>query len=138
VKKMLQRVIKTIDAFYTFLSFHIRFLKWYLCKVINNILHKVFIFIYMCIFSTFNFLFFKIFSFKIIYQKNPLFLILHFQKIMNSWDFKEIFVFRDFEIDNGVLGLDRDCYLSIVKFLDSSILRKVWVNIFCFSFLCFL
>jgi hypothetical protein len=27
VKKMLQRVIKTIDAFYTFLSFHIRFLK---------------------------------------------------------------------------------------------------------------
>jgi hypothetical protein len=31
------------------------------------------------------------------------------------------------------LGLERDVYLSIVKFLDSSILRKVWVNIF-FSF----
>jgi hypothetical protein len=29
-----------------------------------------------------------------------------------------------------VLGLDRDYYLSIVKFLDSSILRKVWVNIY--------
>jgi hypothetical protein len=28
-----------------------------------------------------------------------------------------------------VLGLDRDCYLSIIKFLDSSILRKVWVNL---------
>jgi hypothetical protein len=30
---------------------------------------------------------------------------------------------------NGVLGLERDVYLSIVKILDSSILRKVWVNI---------
>jgi hypothetical protein len=44
---------------------------------------------------------------------------------MNSRDFEEIIVFKDFEIENGVLGLDRDCYLSIVKFLDSSILRKV-------------
>jgi hypothetical protein len=44
---------------------------------------------------------------------------------MNSCDFKEIVIFKDFKIDNGVLGLDRDCYLSIVKFLDSSILRKV-------------
>jgi hypothetical protein len=30
------------------------------------------------------------------------------------------------------LGLERDVYLSIVKFLDSSILRKVWVSVFCF------
>jgi hypothetical protein len=44
---------------------------------------------------------------------------------MNSCDFEEIIVFKDFEFENGVLGLDRDCYLSIVKFLDSSILRKV-------------
>jgi hypothetical protein len=44
---------------------------------------------------------------------------------MNSREFREIVVFRDFEIENGVLGLDRDVYLSIVKFLDSSILRKV-------------
>jgi hypothetical protein len=44
---------------------------------------------------------------------------------MNSCDFEEIIVFKDFEIENGVLGLDRDCYLSVVKFLDSSILRKV-------------
>jgi hypothetical protein len=44
---------------------------------------------------------------------------------MNSYEFKEIIVFKDFEVDNGVLGLDRDCYLCIVKFLDSSILRKV-------------
>jgi hypothetical protein len=51
---------------------------------------------------------------------------------MNSCDFKEIIVFKDLEIENGVLGLDRDCYLSIVKFLDSSLLRKVWVNIFWF------
>jgi hypothetical protein len=40
-----------------------------------------------------------------------------------------------------VLGLERDVYLSIVKFLDSSLLRKVWVNIFIFFlkfYLCFL
>jgi hypothetical protein len=35
------------------------------------------------------------------------------------------FVGEGFEIENGVLGLNRDIYLSIVKFLDSSILRKV-------------
>jgi hypothetical protein len=44
---------------------------------------------------------------------------------MNSSEFKEIIVFKDFEFENGVLGLDRDAYLSIVKFLDSSVLRKV-------------
>jgi hypothetical protein len=31
----------------------------------------------------------------------------------------------DFEIENGVLGLEWDTYLGIVKILDSSILRKV-------------
>jgi hypothetical protein len=51
---------------------------------------------------------------------------------MSSCEFKEIIVFKDFEVDNSVLGLDRDCYLSIVKFLDSSVLKKVWVNIFYF------
>jgi hypothetical protein len=35
------------------------------------------------------------------------------------------FVGEDFEIKNGVLGLERDVYLSIVKFLDSHTLRKV-------------
>jgi hypothetical protein len=44
---------------------------------------------------------------------------------MNSCKFKEIIVFKDFEIENGVLGLERDIYLSIVKFLDSPILRRV-------------
>jgi hypothetical protein len=44
---------------------------------------------------------------------------------MNSCEFEEIVVFKVFEVENGVLGLDRDCYLSIVKFLDSSVLRKV-------------
>jgi hypothetical protein len=38
---------------------------------------------------------------------------------------KEITVVEDFEVKNGVLGLDRDVYLSIVKFLNSSTLRKV-------------
>jgi hypothetical protein len=32
---------------------------------------------------------------------------------------------EDFEVENGVLGLDQDVYLNIVKFLDSSIVRKV-------------
>jgi hypothetical protein len=62
---------------------------------------------------------------KIIFKNKPLFLILDFQRIMNSCEFKEIIVFKDFEVENGVLGLERDVYLSIVKFLDSSILRKV-------------
>jgi hypothetical protein len=44
---------------------------------------------------------------------------------MNCYEFKEIMVSKDFESDNGVLGLERDVYLSIVKFLDSSLLRKV-------------
>jgi hypothetical protein len=44
---------------------------------------------------------------------------------MKSCDFKEIIIFKDLEIENGVLGLDRDCYLSIVKVLDSPIVRKV-------------
>jgi hypothetical protein len=37
---------------------------------------------------------------------------------MNSCDFKEIIVFEDFHVENGILGLDRDVYLSIVKFLN--------------------
>jgi hypothetical protein len=44
---------------------------------------------------------------------------------MNSCQFKEIIVVEDFEVKNGVLGLERDVYLSIVKFFNSSILRKV-------------
>jgi hypothetical protein len=44
---------------------------------------------------------------------------------MNNYQFKEIIVVENFEIKNGVLGLDRDAYLSIVKFLDSSVVRKV-------------
>jgi hypothetical protein len=44
---------------------------------------------------------------------------------MNSSEFKEIIVTGDFIVENGILGLERDVYLSIVKFLDSSNLRKV-------------
>jgi hypothetical protein len=44
---------------------------------------------------------------------------------MNSCDFREIIIPKDLEIENGMLGLDRDVYLSIVKFLDSPIVRKV-------------
>jgi hypothetical protein len=44
---------------------------------------------------------------------------------ISEYQFKEIFVFKDFEVENGMLGLGRDIYLSFVKFLDSSILRKV-------------
>jgi hypothetical protein len=51
---------------------------------------------------------------------------------MNSCEFKEIFVFKNFEIENGVLGLERDVYLSLVKFLDSSIVKKVCFVLFNF------
>jgi hypothetical protein len=44
---------------------------------------------------------------------------------MSSCKFKEITVFEGFKIENGVLGLERDIYLSIVKFLDSPVVRKV-------------
>jgi hypothetical protein len=44
---------------------------------------------------------------------------------MNSCDFEEIIISKDLEIENGLLGLERDVYLSIVKFLDSPIVRKV-------------
>jgi hypothetical protein len=60
--------------------------------------------------------------------KNMKWDIIHIQDSLNitsEYQFKEIFVFKDFEIENGVLGLERDVYLSIVKFLDSSIVRKV-------------
>jgi hypothetical protein len=44
---------------------------------------------------------------------------------MKSCDFKEIIIPKDLEIENGVLGLERDVYLSIVKFLDSQNVRRV-------------
>jgi hypothetical protein len=37
---------------------------------------------------------------------------------MNLCKFKEIFVFKDFEVKNGVLGLEWDVYLNITIFLD--------------------
>jgi hypothetical protein len=42
---------------------------------------------------------------------------------MNSSEFKEIIVTGDFRVENGILGLERDVYLSIVKLLDSSTLK---------------
>jgi hypothetical protein len=44
---------------------------------------------------------------------------------MSSCEFIKIFAVEGFEVENGVLGLDRDAYLSLVKFLDSSIVRKI-------------
>jgi hypothetical protein len=44
---------------------------------------------------------------------------------MNSCDFIEFVIPKDLEIENGVLGLEQDIYLSIDKFLDSPIVRKV-------------
>jgi hypothetical protein len=52
---------------------------------------------------------------------------------MNSCEFKEIFVAEDFEVSNGILGLERDVYLSIVKFLDSSIKKSI-CKFFLFGF----
>jgi hypothetical protein len=49
---------------------------------------------------------------------------------MNSCKFKEIFVCKNFKIDNGVLGFERHIYLNIIKFLGSSNLRKVLLSTF--------
>jgi hypothetical protein len=35
---------------------------------------------------------------------------------MDNCQFREINVVEDFEAENGALGLDRDIYLSLVKF----------------------
>jgi hypothetical protein len=56
---------------------------------------------------------------------------------MNNCELKEIIVAEDFVVKNGVLGLDRDIYLNIVKFLDSSTVKKVskyFISLFCYSF----
>jgi hypothetical protein len=45
--------------------------------------------------------------------------------LWNSYQFREIIAVEKFEVMNGALGLDRDCYLRIVKFLHSSVVRKV-------------
>jgi hypothetical protein len=42
--------------------------------------------------------------------------------------FPKIIVSKDYEIENGMLGLERDVYLSIAKFLGSSILRIILTN----------
>jgi hypothetical protein len=56
----------------------------------------------------------------------------------NKYSFRKIIVSKDFEVVNGVLGLDRDVYLSIVKFTRLLTIRKVWLNIFIlFNFLFF-
>jgi hypothetical protein len=77
------------------------------------------------IYTTFNLLFVVIFFFQNNLQNKPLFFILNFQQIMNNCEFEENVISKNFEIENGVLGLERDIYLSIVQFLDSSNLRKV-------------
>jgi hypothetical protein len=44
---------------------------------------------------------------------------------MNSCLFKKIIAPEKFEAENGLLGLHRDIYLSLVQFLDSPTVRKV-------------
>jgi hypothetical protein len=44
--------------------------------------------------------------------------------LLRYW-FKKVTVAENFEVENGVLGLGRDIYLSIVRFLHPSIVRKV-------------
>jgi hypothetical protein len=70
------------------------------------------------LYITLNLLFIVKFSFQNNLQKQTIIFDLDFQRAMNSFEFKEIIVFKDFEVKNGVLGLERNMYLSIVKFLD--------------------
>jgi acid stress-induced BolA-like protein IbaG/YrbA len=48
----------------------------------------------------------------------------NFQLEKNNYQFKEIVVDDDFEV-NGLLALHQYIYLNIVQFLGSSIVRKV-------------
>jgi hypothetical protein len=51
--------------------------------------------------------------------------MLNTDECLWSYKFNEIIDGNDFEVENGVMGLHRDIYLSIVKFLNSSTVRKV-------------
>jgi hypothetical protein len=66
-------------------------------------------------------------------MSKPLFLILDFQQIMNII---EIIVLKDFEVENGILGLERDVYLSIVKFIFVNIKKSI-TKYFLFNFYSF-
>jgi hypothetical protein len=54
---------------------------------------------------------------------------------MNSCEFNEIFVIKDFEVENGMLGLDRDCYLSIVtrfvNYENTFLFNSIFFCVFC-------
>jgi hypothetical protein len=54
---------------------------------------------------------------------------------MNNCELKEIIVVEDFEVENGLLGLDRDVYLSILKFLDSTVKHFIYLFILLILFL---
>jgi hypothetical protein len=47
---------------------------------------------------------------------------MYINETLKSCEIKGIIVFKDFEVENGMLGLEQDIYLRL---LDSSILRKV-------------
>jgi hypothetical protein len=48
-----------------------------------------------------------------------------------------LFAFEDFEVEDGLLGLERDIYLSIVKFLDWLVCIKKSMSKYSFFFLIF-
>jgi hypothetical protein len=55
---------------------------------------------------------------------------------MTSCDFEEIITSKNLEIENGVLGLERDVYLSIIKILDLHC-KKSLSKYFCLVFIPF-
>jgi hypothetical protein len=55
------------------------------------------------LYNTFNLLLLVIFLF---YKNKPLFLNLNIQQIMNGCEFEEIIVFKDFDVENGIVGLE--------------------------------
>jgi hypothetical protein len=54
---------------------------------------------------------------------------------MNSFEFKEIIVLKNFEVGNGVLGLERDVYLSIVQSRFVNIKKSMSKYFLFFNFL---
>jgi hypothetical protein len=56
---------------------------------------------------------------------------------MNSCEFKEIFVVKDFGVDNGVLGLERDIfeYCSIPRFVNKKKSMNKYIFFSCIFYL---
>jgi hypothetical protein len=49
---------------------------------------------------------------------------------MNSCDFKEFFVFGDFEVENGILGLERPGFVKFKKSMNNFLIFLIFFCVF--------